>query len=269
MYVIVCGSIHMTYTHIWPEEGRRLSIQGKPMTSEELEKAILFSCKSICSVAAVSNFMYYGLKGWTNIRWAWPTLWELPWLAFAYVVVDILAYLVHRFLHRPWWYVRVHKVHHLWKSPNCWTVSALHPVEFLALTSTTMATLVSVPLSLFTATVFLLFIFICNSMDHSGMHLESLFLPRMFFWQAHPEFHDNHHKYFHANYGAMVDWWDRLGGTFYCPRFHGDLGKDEKNFTPAGALFKEVQEPSVQQKRQEPSVQQKPQEPSVQQKREG
>lgn len=251
MYVIVCGSIHMSYTHIWPEEGCRLSIQGKPMTSEELNKAILFSCKSICSLAAVSNFMYYGMKGWTNIRWAWPELCELPWLALAYVVVDVLAYLVHRFMHRPWWYARVHKVHHLWKSPNCWTVSALHPVEFLALTSTTMATLVSVPLSFFTVTVFLVCIFVCNAMDHSGMHLESLWLSRMLFWQAHPEFHDNHHKYFHANYGAMVDWWDRLGGTFYCPRLHGNIGKDENNFTAASALLlKEAQKPCIQNEQQ-------------------
>jgi sterol desaturase/sphingolipid hydroxylase (fatty acid hydroxylase superfamily) len=240
MYFVVCGCIHAAYTYIWPEEGRRLSIQGKPMTRDEFEKAIKFSCKCIFSVSSVSSYMYYALQGWTNVRWAWPELRELPWLLLAYFLIDIAAYGVHRFVHRPWWYVRVHKVHHLWKSPNCWVTSALHPVEFLALTSTTMIVIVSLPLSLLTGTLLLCFIYVCNAMDHSGMRLESLLLSRVCFWQAHPEFHDSHHEYFHANYGAMVDWWDRLGGTYYDPRVHGNIGMGEAQFTPASNLIQKV-----------------------------
>lgn len=45
--------------------------------------------------------------------------------------------------------------------------------------------------------------------DHSGLRLDELPSLAWIIWQAPVEFHDNHHKFFHANYGAMVDWWDR------------------------------------------------------------
>ena len=45
--------------------------------------------------------------------------------------------------------------------------------------------------------------------DHSGLRLDEQPFLAWLVWQAPVEFHDNHHKFFHANYGAMVDWWDR------------------------------------------------------------
>jgi sterol desaturase/sphingolipid hydroxylase (fatty acid hydroxylase superfamily) len=236
MYLLICGGINHLYTHVWPEEGRRLSIQSKRMSDAEQMKAICFSLKSVSTVSAASGFMYYAIQGWTNIHWGVPRPKELFWFALGYILVDISAYLVHRMLHRPWWYVRVHKVHHLWKSPNVFVVSALHPVEFLLLTVPTLAILTALPLSFPIFCLMLFWIFLCNSIDHSGLHLEKWPLCRLMFWQAHPEFHDNHHAFFQANYGAMVDWWDRLGGTYYHPKEHGDIGVREGEFTEARVL---------------------------------
>lgn len=236
MYAMVCGTIHFTYTRLWPEEGKRLSIQNKPMKPEELRKAILFSVKSMTSTCGISVFFYYAVHGWTNIRWGMPELREIPWFIIGYILIDINAYLVHRALHTPFLYARVHKVHHLWKSPNVFVVSALHPFEFLALAFGTCAVMCSLPISfpVFCGTFVL--IFTCNAMDHSGMHLENLPLNRLLFWQAHPEFHDNHHAFFHVNYGAMVDWWDRLGGSYYHPKEHGVIGVGEKEFASVREL---------------------------------
>eukprot|EP00929_Paragymnodinium_shiwhaense_P007389 TRINITY_DN11128_c0_g1_i2.p1 TRINITY_DN11128_c0_g1~~TRINITY_DN11128_c0_g1_i2.p1 ORF type:complete len:402 (-),score=66.19 TRINITY_DN11128_c0_g1_i2:159-1313(-) len=221
MYACVCGSIHVWYTKLYPEVGRQLSLQSKPMSSEEQQKAIGFSLKSIASTTSLSGYFYHAMRGETNVRSAMPELRELPWFVLAYILIDISAYLVHRTMHRPWWYARVHKVHHLWKSPNVWVVSAIHPAELLMLAVPTMMILTAMPLSLFSTVVFLLWIYVCNTIDHSGMSLEHLPLCRLLFWQAPAEFHDNHHAYFHANYGAMVDWWDRLGGTYYHPNTSG------------------------------------------------
>ena len=33
--------------------------------------------------------------------------------------------------------------------------------------------------------------------------------------QATSLFHDDHHKFFHLNYGQSMTLWDRLGGTIY------------------------------------------------------
>ncbi|CAJ1453940.1 unnamed protein product [Effrenium voratum] len=225
MYVFVCGSIHF-YT----QRREQISIQKKPMTDLETRRAIVFSIKSISSISAVSAFAYYVIQGWTNIHWGRPRLQEIPYLLIAYILVDISAYLVHRMLHRPWWYRHVHKAHHLWKSPNVFVVSALHPAELLSLTVPTLAVLTAMPVSIVFVVATLAWIFVCNTIDHSGFELDRLPLLALLFWQAPVAFHDNHHKFFHANYGAMVDWWDRLGGTYYNPEQHGNIGLSEEEF---------------------------------------
>lgn len=237
-YFVICGTVHYTYTKLYPEDGKRLSIQSKPMSDMELRNAIVFSMKSIFSMAGASSFTYYTIQGWTNIYWGQPQLRELPWLVLAYTLVDINAYLVHRGLHLPFWYRNVHKAHHQWKSPNVFVVSALHPAEFLSLTVPTLMIMTSLPLSVFSVLLLLTWIYVCNTIDHSGMRLENLPWSRLLFWQAPVDFHDNHHAYFHANYGAMVDWWDKWGGTYYHPKEHGDVGVGEHEFKTARELCK-------------------------------
>ena len=90
------------------------SIQGKPMSVLELRRAIVFSVKSILSVSGASSYAYYAIQGWTNIHSGRPTLKDIPCLLVAYILVDVSAYVVHRALHRPWWYRHVHKAHHIW-----------------------------------------------------------------------------------------------------------------------------------------------------------
>lgn len=123
MYAAVCGSIHYIYTQKYPEEGQRLSIQGKPMTELELRRAVVFSIKSILSVSAASSYAYYAIQGWTNIHSGWPSFIDIPCLLTAYILVDISAYVVHRALHRPWWYRHVHKAHHFWTLRCTWPTS--------------------------------------------------------------------------------------------------------------------------------------------------
>ena len=166
MYSFVCGSIFYTFTYRFPDEGRRLSIQNKAMTSLDTQRAIVFSIKSILSVSAASAYPYYAIQGRTNLYWGFPRMSDALYLLCAYILVDISAYLVHRTLHRPWWYRHVHKAHHLWKSPNAFVVSALHPAEFLALTVPTLSVLVALPLSVsgpFSSSIFQFFAFLRRS----------------------------------------------------------------------------------------------------------
>mmetsp|Transcript_56708 Transcript_56708/g.132546 ORF Transcript_56708/g.132546 Transcript_56708/m.132546 type:complete len:335 (-) Transcript_56708:140-1144(-) len=239
MYAVVCGSIFYLYTYRYPAEGQRLSIQKKQMTQLEIRRAVVFSIKSILSVSAVSAYPYYVIQGWTNIYWGLPLPIDILSCLCAYVLIDINSYVVHRALHRPWWYRHVHKAHHLWKSPNAFVVSALHPAEFLALTVPTLAILVALPMSVCSALFLLAWIFVCNAIDHSGLELHTSPWLSWLFWQAPVNFHDNHHKFFHANYGAMVDWWDRLGGTYYHPQEHGPLSLGEAEFRSVRALRKD------------------------------
>ena len=56
--------------------------------------------------------------------------------------------------------------------------------------------------------VVLVYVLTFNVIDHSGVDLRSR-LP----WQGPSRFHDDHHLYFHVNFGQHLMIWDRLHGT--------------------------------------------------------
>ncbi|MEZ4750285.1 MAG: sterol desaturase family protein [Bdellovibrionota bacterium] len=42
---------------------------------------------------------------------------------------EVYFYWTHRWLHHPWWFKRVHRVHHESVNPTPWAVFSFHPVE--------------------------------------------------------------------------------------------------------------------------------------------
>ena len=44
---------------------------------------------------------------------------------------DYLTYLTHRMYHTPFLYKHFHKLHHTYKQPTAFSVTAIHPVEFV------------------------------------------------------------------------------------------------------------------------------------------
>lgn len=197
---------------VWNEASRKDNM-GTIEDEKLFWKAISTSLKGILSVAFICNWQLAIMQGKTKIYWTYSAKSPFEtalWFLVGYLALDFVCYWNHRMLHWPWLYRHVHKMHHIWKSPSAWVVNALVPWEFLQITSCSMAALTSIPLW-FPAYIFLvLFTFFYNTMDHSGVEIHSIW-----FWQAPVNFHDNHHKYFHVNYAPMVDWWDKLFGSFY------------------------------------------------------
>jgi len=93
-------------------------------------------------VLARNQFLLLPLLLWgfgEGLRWrGWTVEAELPSvgrLAFELVGQGLVAVLVfyagHRFLHRPWWMRRVHRVHHEFRATSAWASEYAHPVEFV------------------------------------------------------------------------------------------------------------------------------------------
>jgi lathosterol oxidase len=47
--------------------------------------------------------------------------------------------------------------------------------------------------------------------DHSGINFKRYWWQP---WQPDCIFHDNHHQYFHVNFGFNIEFWDKLHGTY-------------------------------------------------------
>ncbi|KAK8746454.1 hypothetical protein OTU49_017026, partial [Cherax quadricarinatus] len=68
--------------------------------------------------------IYYNVAehGWFWYFVSWP---------FVFIWQDYLTYWHHRFYHLPLVYKYFHKLHHKYKHPTAFSVTAIHPVEFL------------------------------------------------------------------------------------------------------------------------------------------
>ena len=136
-----------------------------------------------------------------------------------FVLVDGLAYYVHRALHQRTLFKYVHCHHHRFLAPTPFVVTAMHPLEFILLQAATFIPLFILPLHFVGVIAVFVYVFVFNIVDHSGVNLVSR-IP----WQGPSAFHDDHHIYFHCNFGQHLTMWDRMHGTLR--RVDRRYGKD-------------------------------------------
>ncbi len=169
----------------------------------------------------VNNALQLGLTvaAWPMLRLAGVHLGPLPawWVVVPQVVFfvyldDFLYYWVHRGMHRPWLYRRVHGLHHRVPAPWAVTGHSMHPVEYL----TTTALMLVGPLALGVHVATLYVWIVVRQWEaaegHCGYDLPwtpSKLLPGSD-GAAH---HDFHHSKRTGNYGGFLPVWDRVFGT--------------------------------------------------------
>jgi lathosterol oxidase len=131
-------------------------------------------------------------------------------LTLAYfALTDGALYWAHRLLHRPALFRAIHRWHHRNTTPTAFTASSMHPVEFAIYQGVVLAPLFFMPVPVEGLVFVLVYQNFVALVDHSGVKLKS-HLP----WQPPPRFHDDHHVYFHVNYGQTLGMWDRMFGTW-------------------------------------------------------
>jgi lathosterol oxidase len=130
-----------------------------------------------------------------------------------FLITDVVIYWAHRLYHRPLLFRLIHRFHHRNTVPTAFTAFSLHPVEFLTYQSIMLVPLIFLPLNAIGVIVVLLSSHIESLIQHSGVRVFP-WIP----WMPSTFFHDDHHRYFHVNYGQHLTLWDRLYGTL---RRHG------------------------------------------------
>lgn len=149
-----------------------------------------------------------------------------------FMVTDAGLYWAHRLYHRPALFRLIHRYHHRNTTPTAFTAMAMHPVEFATYQAIVLAPTFLVPLPVWGFVTLLIYQNLIALLDHSGVRLKSR-LP----WQPPPRFHDDHHKYFHVNYGQTLGLWDRVFGTWRCEgRRYGEEVFGGKGAPDGGAV---------------------------------
>ena len=133
----------------------------------------------------------------------------LAMTAFYFAGTDLGLYAAHRLMHRPLLFRAIHRWHHRTLSPTAFTAPAMHPLEFALYQAVVTAPLFLVPIPAWGVAATLGFHNIVALFDHSGINFRAWFP-----WQPPPRFHDDHHAYFHVNFGQTLGWWDFMFDTW-------------------------------------------------------
>lgn len=143
---------------------------------------------------------------------------------------DYGTYWTHRIYHTPFLYKHFHKIHHKYKQPTAFSVTAIHPVEIIHMQLVLFSPGFIFPVhwSEFCALfvngfIWLLFQSLSSSIvpfygvllytyyhaiiDHSGITFKAHWWQP---WQPDAIFHDNHHQYTHVNFGFNIFYWDKV-----------------------------------------------------------
>lgn len=139
-------------------------------------------------------------RGWrfeTTLPGAGEVLLDLVLLT---LVTDLLFYLGHRALHRPWWMTHIHGAHHRFTASTGMASLYQHPVEFVltGVAPLGLAALIVLPHA-FTIAIFAVLGTLNVVITHSGYNLP---------FATWAGFHDLHHARVRGNFGVTgaVDW---------------------------------------------------------------
>nr|XP_002129861.1 fatty acid hydroxylase domain-containing protein 2-like [Ciona intestinalis] len=130
-----------------------------------------------------------------------PTFSKLLQQLILFVVLqEIGFYYLHRMMHYPLLYKRIHKVHHEWTAPISLAVVYVHPIEHVIVNMIPIL-LSPILIGAHISTTWLWYVLATyySTVHHSGYHFP--FMPS-------PEFHDYHHKTFTQCFGVLgfLDW---------------------------------------------------------------
>ncbi|XP_043472562.1 methylsterol monooxygenase-like [Leptopilina heterotoma] len=241
MYYGIGGFIHWYFYVRQRDKPEEWKCQPQKFLSPELERhEIMLGSFSLLCTSSVSAllacymfnggpcFVYYPFN---QYGWFW---WFLQW-PIVFIYMDYLMYWIHRTYHTPWLYKNFHKLHHKYKQPTAFSVTAIHPVEILHIQVSMFLPLFFCPLHWVPYCVISMYNYYHGIIDHSGVNFKAFWWQP---WQPDAIFHDNHHQYFHVNFGFNCSIWDKIHGTFRLK----DRIYTEKTFYGIGKKIEEATE---------------------------
>lgn len=211
----VAGALHWLYYVRRAEDPHAWKCQPERKLSPRLQRAaIKLSTYNLVVAGVLTGVLIYAvIRGmptvvyWDVDDYGWPYLIASTVLLF--VVEEALAYYVHRALHLPLLYKRFHRSHHRFVATTPYVTVAIHPVAFLGFQIASFLPLAIIPMHVGAIIVVFVYILVFNIVAHSGIHMKTRLLP----FQAASAYHDDHHRYFHVNFGQHITLFDRLHKT--------------------------------------------------------
>lgn len=219
---LFAGGLHL-WLFTFSMQGERLKYDLRPMMKDngtftfrdQVKDNMFWTLTSGVAAWTVFEVLYF----WGVANGAIPTLplrgaegWFVLWLLILPLFSSMHFYWVHRLLHWPPIYARVHALHHRSINIGPWSGLSMHPVESLLYASAVLVHFV-VPSHPVIFLVHLYIKMIGPAFSHAGF--ESILARDRKVINAGDFHHQLHHKFFECNYGTAEAPWDRWFGSFH------------------------------------------------------
>jgi Delta7-sterol 5-desaturase len=219
LYISITGSFYL-FLYQW---------QGEKLANRKIQKISLTPLQLLRERRlTISSFFIFCLTGYLtgqlfrrHLTWiyfnisSFGVIYFLASIAGMIFLHDTYFYWTHRLLHRPGWYEKIHRTHHLSTSPDPWTALTFHPVEAVIQAAVLPLMLCIMPTHPIAILIFSVYMVLMNVLGHSGYELftERGWTKKWFRWKSSSKDHDAHHQYGWGNFGLYFTFWDRLMKT--------------------------------------------------------
>ena len=137
VYHAVAGYYHYRYYVRRRVEPDAWKVQPERFLSPELRRtAVTIGTRNMALAGVLSGPLAYDVASGGSNTALYTDVTEYGWAytlgmtVVLFVMLDCIAYWVHRAFHFKFLFRRVHRVHHRFVAPSAYTATAMHPVEF-------------------------------------------------------------------------------------------------------------------------------------------
>lgn len=233
-YFLIAGLAFFIFYFLLKNVLASRRMQDKFPGLKHCSRDILFSLITILIFATMAALVFTVLSDFTNLFNPWDKFGSVYYfLTFPLMLLihDAYFYWMHRLMHQPKLFRYIHRVHHLSTNPSPWTAYAFHPLEAIIEAGIIPVIAFTLPVNFSAFALFLLFQFLYNVYGHLGYELFPARFNKTWIgrWVNTGTAHNQHHQFFHGNYGLYTLIWDRMFGTLrkdYDAKFDQVTGKE-------------------------------------------
>lgn len=218
-YFTVSGTFYLIFYKWLKVKWSTKKIGNKAYTSKQFKREIKWSVISaICFSFTGTMLLLLWQLGYTRVYTdisEYP-LWWLPVSLFISLMIDeTYYYWVHRWMHKPAVFKRLHKIHHQSTISSPWTAFAFHPVEGMLLSLPLLFTLLVIPMHVSMILVQLVIMSVTSVINHLDIEVYPDSFRKNVFgrWLIGASHHALHHKQFKYNFGLYFTFWDKWKKT--------------------------------------------------------
>ena len=218
-YFLAAGVFYLVFHKWFREQWMHRKLGKKEYNNQQFKREITWSVISaICFSFTGTILLLLWQNGYTKIYTDlndYPLWWLPVSLVISLLVDETYYYWVHRWMHKPAIFKRIHKIHHQSTISSPWTSFAFHPVEGMLLSLPLVFTLLFIPIHAGVILFQLTIMTISSVINHLDIEIYSEkirnnSLGKLLIGASH---HALHHKQYKYNFGLYFTFWDKWKKT--------------------------------------------------------